>query len=60
MALVNLILSLIMEVCNVFLNNLNIFLAPLAKGQRAIVMALCPSCVCLFVRQSVGACVHAS
>ena len=34
------------------------FLAPLAEGQRAIVMALCPSCVHLFVRQSVRACVH--
>ena len=29
------------------------FLAPLAKGQRAIVMALCPSCVCPSVRSSV-------
>ena len=29
------------------------FLAPLAKGQRAIVMALCPLCVCPFVHPSV-------
>ena len=29
-------------------------LAPLAKGQRAIVMALCPSCVRPFVRACVG------
>ena len=29
------------------------FLAPLAKGQRAIVMALCPSCVRPFVRACV-------
>ena len=32
------------------------FLAPLAEGQRAIVMALCPSCV----RPSVRSCVRAS
>ena len=25
------------------------FLAPLAEGQRTIVMALCPSCICLCV-----------
>ena len=35
-----------------------VFLAPLAKGQRAIVMALCPLCVrpfvCLCVRASVN------
>ena len=30
------------------------FLAPLAKGQRAFVMALCPSCIHSFVH----ACVH--
>ena len=38
------------------------FLAPLAKGQQAIVMALCPSCVCpsisLSVCLSVSACVR--
>ena len=28
-------------------------LAPLAKGQRAIVMALCPLCICPSVRPSV-------
>ena len=41
---------------------LSLFLAPLAEGQRAIVMALCPSCVCPLVcssnRSSVRACVH--
>ena len=30
-----------------------LFLAPLAEGQRAIVMALCPSCVHPFVRACV-------
>ena len=30
------------------------FLAPLAEGQRAIVMALCPSCVRSSVRASVN------
>ena len=34
------------------------FFAPLAKGQRAIVMALCPSCLRLSVRPSVRACVR--
>ena len=34
------------------------FLAPLAEGQRAIVMALCPSCVRPFVRPSMRACVR--
>ena len=34
------------------------FLSPLAKGQRAIVMALCPSCVRLSVRPPVSACVR--
>ena len=37
-----------------------IFLATLAEGQRAIVMALCPSCVHLAVRLSVHLHVHAS
>ena len=36
------------------------FLAPLAKGQQAIVMALCPSCVRPSVSLSVHACVRAS
>ena len=36
------------------------FLAPLAEGQRAIVMALCPSCVCPVVWPSVCLCVRAS
>ena len=34
------------------------FLAPLAKGQRAIVRALCLSCVRLSICLSVHACVH--
>ena len=34
------------------------FLAPLAEGQRAIVMALCPSCVRPSARSSVRACVR--
>ena len=32
------------------------FLAPLSEGQQAVVMALCPSVVCPFVRP----CVYAS
>ena len=36
------------------------FLAPLAKGQRAIVMALCPSCLCLSVRPCVRVSVNSS
>ena len=35
------------------------FLAPLAEGQRAIVMALCPSCAPQFIRLSVRPCVCA-
>ena len=34
------------------------FLAPLAEGQRAIVMALCPSCVRPSVSAYVRACVR--
>ena len=34
-----------------------LFLVPPAEGQRAIVMALCPSCVRLSFRTSVRACV---
>ena len=35
------------------------FLAALAEGQRVIVMALCPSCVCVCMRPSVCPSVHA-
>ena len=34
------------------------FLAPLAEGQRAIVMALCPSCVRQSVRLAVRPCIR--
>ena len=46
------------KVINPFPNKLW-FLAPLAKGQQAIVMALCPSCVGLSVSPSVRPSVRA-